>query len=226
MNTDVLKQQANDSTSTSQSNENSVDELEIRFANKDDLGNIAELMYSSGADLYDYIYNTANRHALEYIQMEFLSNRGLCSHKLLTVAILDGKVVGTGTFWDRDGYKAMSSGSTLNMIRFYGLRVLPRMLRAVDSMKLMKPPKHDELYLANFGVDPALRGCGIGSKLLNHKIEQARADGYRMVSLDVSTKNPKAEALYQRLGFAVTDVKSMTGRDGNEYACKKMELFL
>ena len=32
--------------------------------------------------------------------------------------------------------------------------------------------------------------------------------------------------LYDTLGFVITGNKRMTGRDGKEYACKKMELFL
>ena len=33
-------------------------DLEIRTARADDVGPIAELMYSSGSDLYDYLYRT------------------------------------------------------------------------------------------------------------------------------------------------------------------------
>lgn len=198
----------------------------IRGAQPEYKGPIAELMYSSGADMYDYVYKTDQAHPLDYIRSEFKSKRGLCSHRLLTVAVSDGNVVGTGTFYDGKDYQKMSGGAALNLLRFYGFKSLPRLRRAMDSMKLMKPPKDDELYLANFGVDPQLRGSGIGSQMLQHKINEARQQGYRIVSLDVSTENPKAEALYHRLGFAVTDSKSMTGRDGHTYACKKMEYFL
>lgn len=203
-----------------------INDIEIRAAKHSEQGNVAELMYSSGADMYDYVYTTPTKHALDYIRYELPTVRGMCSHKLLTVAEHNGKVVATGTFYDRQQYKQMSNSATVNLLRFYGIRVLPRILRALDSMKLMRPPKPDELYLANFGVAPELRGMGIGSKLLKHKIAQAQQQGYRIVSLDVSTKNPKAEALYDRLGFAVTKSKAITGRDGKEYACKKMELFL
>ena len=111
-------------------------------------------------------------------------------------------------------------------MRYYGLKTIPRAVRAMDSTRLMQAPKRDELYLANFGVSPELRGTGIGSKIIKHKIAEAKDQGYRLMSLDVSTQNPKAEALYQRLGFVVTKTKSMKGRDGKQYACKKMELFL
>ena len=223
MNTDVVEE----NTQQQQRQNRPVNQqLVIRAAAKDDQGKIAELMYSSGADLYDYIYKAQNSDPLDYIRWEFGTSRGLCTHKLLTVAVQDDTVVGTGTFYDGADFQKMSTGASLNLLRFYGLKTIPRAIRAMDSTKLMKAPKRDELYLANFGVSPNLRGTGIGSKILKHKIAEARQQGYRLMSLDVSTQNPKAEALYQRLGFAVTQTKSMQGRDGKQYACKKMELFL
>ncbi|MDX1695919.1 MAG: GNAT family N-acetyltransferase [Ketobacteraceae bacterium] len=201
--------------------------LEIRPARKTDQGPLAELMYSSGWDIYDYIHTRDGRnHSLDYIASEFKSGRGLCSWKLLTVAVLDGEVVGTGTFYNREAYQAMPLQSLIALIGYYGVGFFPRLRRAMDTTKLVKPPEPGELYLANFGVVPHLRGAGVGSKLLKHKIEEARRQDYRTVALDVANHNPKAEALYSRLGFAVTRSKAMQGRDGKEYSGKKMELFL
>lgn len=225
MNMDVVETE-NSTTSDIQKDSTS-EGFEIRPARKTDKGPLAELMYSSGADIYDYIHSTGHEnHALDYIRSEFENGRGLCTWKLLTVAVMDGNVVATGTFYDREGYTAMSSQSLIAMMSFYGMRFIRPLRRAMDTMKLVQPPRADELYLANFGVSPKLRGTGIGSYLLKQRIEEARDQGYRIVSLDVATHNPRAEALYHRLGFAVTKLKSMKGRDGKEYACKKMELFL
>ncbi|MCG8312600.1 MAG: GNAT family N-acetyltransferase [Pseudomonadales bacterium] len=222
MNTDVAEQSRQPQAENKTVNQR----LDIRSAKPSDQGKIAELMYSSGADLYDYIYKSQNSHPLDYIRWEFGTGRGLCTHKLLTVAVVDNTVVGTGTFYDGAAYQKMSTGASLNLMRYYGLKTIPRAVRAMDSTRLMQAPKRDELYLANFGVSPELRGTGIGSKIIKHKIAEAKDQGYRLMSLDVSTQNPKAEALYQRLGFVVTKTKSMKGRDGKQYACKKMELFL
>jgi GNAT superfamily N-acetyltransferase len=54
----------------------------------------------------------------------------------------------------------------------------------------------DELY-----VVPALRGAGIGSALLAHAIEAARAAGCLAVDLEVDTDHARAAALYERSGF-------------------------
>ena len=50
---------------------------------------------------------------------------------------------------------------------------------------------------------PAYRNQGIGTKLLNSLIEEARTH-YPAISLSVSTDNPAAR-LYQRLGFEVIE---------------------
>ena len=199
--------------------------LEVRPAKPDDQGPISELMYSSGAGIYDYLHGNRS-NALDYIERELALGLGLCARKRLTVAVRNGKVVATGTFYDRTGYRALSAQTPLAMMRHYGLGFLPRLQRAIDTTQLVTSLKPDELYLANFGVMPEMRGTGIGTQLLQTRIAEARQSGYRIVSLDVETHNGKAEALYQRLGFVITGSKAMKGRDGKEYACKKMELFL
>ena len=54
-----------------------------------------------------------------------------------------------------------------------------------------------ELAIAIVG---GARGRGVGTALLEHLIDRARADGYRAISLSVNHTNP-ARHLYRRLGF-------------------------
>lgn len=56
-----------------------------------------------------------------------------------------------------------------------------------------------ELMLA---VLPALRGCGIGTALLERLLTQLRATDLEAVSLSVARSNP-ARSLYERQGFRV-----------------------
>lgn len=58
-----------------------------------------------------------------------------------------------------------------------------------------------EFYLDSIAVFPAYRGCGIGRKLLEHRIQQAFDEGYEKVGLLVDKENLRAEALYCSLGF-------------------------
>ena len=54
----------------------------------------------------------------------------------------------------------------------------------------------DEMY-----VVPTWRSRGIGSAILACVLEEAEAGGACRVSLEVNEGNPRAEALYRRLGF-------------------------
>ena len=58
-----------------------------------------------------------------------------------------------------------------------------------------------EFYLDSIAVLPAYRGCGIGRRLLEQRIQQAFNEGYDTIGLLVDKENPRAEALYSSLGF-------------------------
>lgn len=199
----------------------------IRPAQPDDVHAVASLMYSSGPELYDFLYKFQDGDVLDYIRYEFLSGRGLCGHHNVTVALVDEKVVATGCFYDGYMYKRLMLGSTLNIMRFFGPRKMwGVLLRANHVGSVMKPPQRDELYLANFGVDAAMRGQGIGSRMLEQHICSARESGYRTFALDVASNNPRAQALYHRLGLKVLKLKHFTGRRSGHQVpdSKKMEL--
>lgn len=50
-------------------------------------------------------------------------------------------------------------------------------------------------------VAPAARGQGVGSRLLSEAAALAAERDYREIRLEVTDTNPRARALYQRLGF-------------------------
>ena len=60
--------------------------------------------------------------------------------------------------------------------------------------------KLHKLYLL-----PELQGHGLGSRLLQHCEQQARAAGTRRLILAVNKRNAKAIAAYQRNGFVVAE---------------------
>lgn len=55
-------------------------------------------------------------------------------------------------------------------------------------------------------VDPAHRGSGVATALLEGAVARARADGARKVSLRVLGHNTAARRLYEQLGFVVEGV--------------------
>jgi len=182
-----------------------VTDLEIRAAQPDDTGPLAELMYSSGAELYDFVYGP---RALDFLRFEFASGRGIAGYPNVQVALMQGQVVATGCFYDRQQYQQQVKETAANMARFFGLfGVVPLFWRSRHVGAVMKAPRPGELYLANFGVAPELRSRGIGSRLIRHRLQQARVEGYSTFGLDVMVANTRGQALYTRLGLKVMKEK-------------------
>ncbi|WP_306371496.1 GNAT family N-acetyltransferase [Nocardiopsis sp. CC223A] len=74
---------------------------------------------------------------------------------------------------------------------------------------LARRPEPDTLVLDGICVSPEHRGAGIGSRLLAACTDHARRHGLRSVRLTVVDTNPRAEALYRRVGFTTVDSGSM-----------------
>ncbi|GAA2749728.1 GNAT family N-acetyltransferase [Kitasatospora cinereorecta] len=59
--------------------------------------------------------------------------------------------------------------------------------------------------LWQLAVVPALQSCGLGTLLIRAAEERIRARGLRRAELAVEEGNPRARALYERLGYAAFD---------------------
>lgn len=59
----------------------------------------------------------------------------------------------------------------------------------------------DEVHLLNVAVHPSWRGRGIGRKLVEEVIAEARATGGQVIYLEVREGNSVARRLYRGLGF-------------------------
>ena len=78
------------------------------------------------------------------------------------------------------------------------------------------PGHHAQLYIADLGVAESSRGLGVGSALIEHHARSAASLGISELALDVALINPRAEALYKRLGFEVDSQSQFKGGAGAE----------
>jgi len=203
--------------------------MEIRPATIHDAQSIAPLIYSAGPEIYDFINKTSKYNAQQFIEFEFRTGQGFCGYRNVTVAVQDGQVVATGCFFDGPQHKSLTLGTIINLFRFYGpINVWPVLARAMHTESVMKRPRPGEIYLSNFGVSPQCRGQGIGTTMIQHKLKEAKRNGYTLFGLDVASTNPRAENLYQRLGLSVVKQKQFSGkREGHSVPdSRKMELDL
>lgn len=85
------------------------------------------------------------------------------------------------------------------MTTAYG--VVGGLLRKACLALLEHATAHDEWYVFCVAVSEEVRGQGIGSHLFARLEERAIQNGATKISLQVINTNPRAKALYQRLGF-------------------------
>ncbi|WP_295722319.1 GNAT family N-acetyltransferase [uncultured Methanobrevibacter sp.] len=72
--------------------------------------------------------------------------------------------------------------------------------------------KKDDLYIAEIAIDEKQQSKGYGTKVINDVINYAKKNNYKRVILDADFRNPKAKALYERVGFKVYNKKSFLKR--------------
>lgn len=72
----------------------------------------------------------------------------------------------------------------------------------------------DELHVNKIAVDAGVRRQGVADRLMAHCSEFARANGVRMISLEVRHSNHGAQEFYRQLGFSSSYIRSRYYPDG------------
>lgn len=75
-----------------------------------------------------------------------------------------------------------------------------------------------ELHVLAIATRPDRRRAGIGRRLLDHAIADARAAACSLATLEVRRGNTPAIALYERAGFATVHVRARYYQDNDEDA--------
>ncbi len=192
-------------------------DLVIRAAQAEDADKVVELIYSSAPELFPYMFDTSQHTVKDFIRHEFIQGGGFMGHRIHMVATKGEDILGIGAFYSGAWYHKLSLQTVGNIFRFYGLWAgFKVLLRANHSASVMAKPKKSQLYIADLGVAENSRGLGVGSALIEHHTQSVKNRGITELVLDVALINPRAEALYQRLGFAVVSEKEFKGGEGAE----------
>ncbi len=199
--------------------------ITIRTARRDDIGPIAELIVSSAPELYRYLYRD---RVMDYVRHQFATGLGISGWPNVTVAVNEkNEVVGTGCFYDRSQNERLRGETPQVVASFFSEAEAAELGTRFKSIaSYVQPPAEGEVYLANFGVAPQLRGQGVGSQMLREQIAQVRAAGYATFGLDVSIENPRAEGLYARMGLKVVRENASPLAHVGVPGSRKMELAL
>lgn len=165
---------------------------------------VAELIYQSAPEMFSLMFGQkAIRQLTNFVQRSH--NR--YSHRHIYVAEANRQVLGIATLMnaadlndDADYSSVLNRWERLRLGLAYTL-ILTRVLKQDYPAQTV--------YIANLAVDSRYRGRSIGTQLLQHCIADATAAGMRAIYISVDIDNPRAQKLYESLGFEVVAVKTM-----------------
>ena len=182
--------------------------VRFRLSGPHDAAPSAPLAYASGPSSFDYVFTTARTDARAFLGHALALRPGEFGYATHVVGELAGRVVACGAGWHGGSGVGFWLATATQVVRYMGLRgTAGAYRRGMQAESVMPGPQPGEYYVGHLGVDPAWRGRGIGEALIAHLLTPERTRGARTAVLDVSAENPRAQALYERLGFRVTQTR-------------------
>ncbi len=109
----------------------------------------------------------------------------------------DGKLLGLAGFKTHEG--GLVEGNLTQMAQVYGW--IGASWRALLLSVLDRDIQPGVFQMDGIFVDAIARGMGVGTALLNAVVDAAAQRRLTSVELDVIDTNPRAKALYERVGF-------------------------
>ena len=176
--------------------------LTIRRATPADAEACVPLIYSSGPAAFEHVFASGQLTAQDFLRPAFCSGLGQFGCRQHWLIEENGQVLATGTAYSGRDTLAYSLRSTRQILSHYSFRAALGVLnRGLAMERLIPPPPVKTWYLAHLGVAAQARGQGFGQRLIDHLEQQGRTAGFERVALDVAVSNPRAQALYERLGY-------------------------
>ena len=187
--------------------------ITFRPARPEDAPEAVPLILSSGPDAFDFVFKSSRNTPAAFLLRAFPDGAGQFGYRNHVVGEVDGRVVAAGAGWTSASALPFLTAAVRQFLAFLGPLDIPMaVLRGLRTEAVIRPPSPGEYYIGHLGVDPACRGQGIGAALVHHLLDRAKDSGMPRAVLDVALNNPRAEALYKRLGFQVTAERPSTLR--------------
>ncbi|MBD8879882.1 GNAT family N-acetyltransferase [Rhodanobacter sp. 7MK24] len=180
--------------------------MRFRAAKFQDAAAAVPLIHSSGPAAFDYVFAVPGRStALAFLHRAFVDGAGEFGWRNHIVGELEGVVVAVGAGFGGETALTFTLAAARQILMHYGPRYAPGVIvRGLKVERVIPPPSRGMHYLAHLGVSPILRGQGIGQALIDELIQRGVQGSRKRMVLDVATSNPRAQALYAKLGFEVT----------------------
>ncbi|RKU03681.1 N-acetyltransferase [Burkholderia sp. Nafp2/4-1b] len=177
----------------------------FRAAFADDAAACAPLVFASGVGEFGFFLGESDARCIAFLQQAFRSRHGRFSWRRHRVAVgVDGTVLAVMAI--HDGCRTMFDDVHIvwALARFFGVRrTIGQLLRGLVLETEIPAPKRSQILIAHCATDERQRGKGIFTALFRDAFDAGvlPGDDSRDIVLDVLTRNARARALYERLGF-------------------------
>ena len=170
----------------------------IRTASPEDAPSVAPLMFQAMSDIvFKLINRKDSQEATEFLERLFVKKNNQYSYENTLVYEKDKEILGSLVYYNGAHIDSLSQAVFDFVHSSYG-----------HDIRLEKETQAGEYYIDTLSVSPKVQGNGIGSSLLLHLKELLKG---KTLGLLVAMDNPKAEKLYQRMGFVYADMKMLAG---------------
>jgi ribosomal protein S18 acetylase RimI-like enzyme len=201
--------------------------LRLIPSNPKEVNLAVELIYSSGPTAFEYVFQNNRVKARDFLKYAFMNKGGEFSYENHHSLYLDEEMIGIGGVFDAKAASRFTFWDGYKILRYYRLQSLDVIRHGLGIEKIIKLPKSNEIALAHLGIKQDYRGKGLGTQLISELMKIPKKRGQKFV-LDVSEENPRAHALYEKLGFKVTSKSESNLRSNYSYVANhfRMELVL
>jgi len=165
------------------------------------LGEIASLIYASGAEAFDG-YVGGRARAVHAIRDAFGRHSTSASREVIRVASLGGRPAGVIAAFASDETAPRSRAFLRVAARYTPARFLPRLAVLYARGRRGSPAAEPGTYYVDaLATDPSFRRRGVARRLLEHAEATAARAGYPALTLDTTEANLGAQRLYESFGF-------------------------
>ena len=202
------------------------DNIELRPSKKEEVAQAVPLIYSSGPPSFEYVFKNDRVVAQDFLRYAFVREGGEFSYQNHFSLYWEDKMVGIGSVFDAKQASGFTLADAMNIFRFYKFGSLGPVKSGLKVEKLILLPAKQEIAIAHLGIEPAMQGKGLGTKLIELLKGKANKTADSIWVLDVSEENPRAKALYDRLGFKVTKKNDSTLKNKYSYVANHFRMAL
>ena len=174
--------------------------IKIRKANKNDIEEVAKLIYYTEVKPVDVWGGESKEETLDNIKNLIGTKESRYSKDYITVAELGNNIVGAIILIPYDKLDKLSIETDIKQInKIEGLH--GKLLYIINSIKyiIFRECRRGNLYISNIATDEKARGLGIGKMLMMYAEQVAKNEDFEGISL--LAKNETVTKFYEKLNY-------------------------